>query len=108
MQNYVLQLRADLPSEDGARRKLAVSAKKELRKCVSASLHAIRAEAHMTQKELAEKAGVSQPEISRIERRAASGAPELYTLVRILDACGFALSIVSKEKQTQASPSNDP
>ena len=50
-----------------------------------------RARAGLSQRALAEKSGLAQPAIARIERGKAS--PRLDSLERLLKACGFRLEV---------------
>ena len=53
-------------------------------------LRAARAEAGLTQRELAARTGVAQPTIARVEAGAAD--PRVETLDRLLRACGHTLT----------------
>lgn len=53
-----------------------------------------RRAAGLSQRELAERAGVPQPTIARIE--AGKQVPRADTLARILDAAGFSIDVVPK------------
>lgn len=55
-------------------------------------LQEARRGAGLTQRELARRAGVAQPAISRIERRHLS--PRVETLDRLLRACGKGIDLV--------------
>jgi transcriptional regulator with XRE-family HTH domain len=57
-------------------------------------LREARREAGLTQRELARRAGVPQPAVSRIERDHLS--PRLDTLDRLLRGCGKALGLVER------------
>ena len=59
-----------------------------------------RLASHMTQQELSAKTGVSQGDISRIERAIAN--PSLKTLKRLADAMGMRVKISFEPKPTQA------
>lgn len=50
-----------------------------------------RRRAGLTQRQLAERSGVAQPVIARIER--AKVVPRADTLARLIEACGFALEV---------------
>ncbi|MGH9382519.1 MAG: helix-turn-helix domain-containing protein [Thermoanaerobaculia bacterium] len=50
-----------------------------------------RRKAGLSQRELAERTGIAQPTIARIESGAAS--PRCETLGRLLDACGYELEL---------------
>ena len=54
-------------------------------------LRLARKRAELTQRELAERSGVAQPAIARIESGGAS--PRAATVERLLAACGFRLKI---------------
>ena len=58
-------------------------------------LRGIRESRGLTQHELAEVAGVSQPNISAIER--GRRMPSLDTLNRIVTACGYELAAVAED-----------
>jgi ribosome-binding protein aMBF1 (putative translation factor) len=60
-------------------------------------LAATRKAAHLTQEQLAERSGVPQPEISRIEH--GQGNPTKDTLAKLGDALGLMLSYVSADHQ---------
>ncbi len=53
-----------------------------------------RLECKMTQKELSEKTGISQPNITRFEKNAHSSS--LSTTIKILNALGYKLVIEKK------------
>src|SRR5262245_9719575 len=55
------------------------------------ALRYARRRARLTQRELAEKAGVPQPAIARIEGGAVS--PRVNTLMPLLEAAGFTLEV---------------
>ncbi len=55
----------------------------------------VRVKAKVTQKQLADKAGVTKGFISRIENT--GKLPRIQTLTKILDALGLELKIVSKK-----------
>ena len=76
------QLRAGLHAEVSARVALG------------RDLAAARAAAHLTQPELAGKAGVQQADISRIER--GLGNPTRDTLLKIADALDVRIAVVPK------------
>ena len=50
-----------------------------------------RQQAALTQRELAQRAGISQPAVARIER--SRTMPRVDTLERLLAACGFELDV---------------
>jgi transcriptional regulator with XRE-family HTH domain len=58
-----------------------------------------RRRAGLSQAELAERAGTSQPAIARYER--ARATPDLATLQRIVEACGWELQLVLSEPDAQ-------
>ncbi len=62
-----------------------------------------RRRAGLTQAELADRAGTSQPAIARYER--ATALPDLDTLHRIAEACGFELrlELAAPDAQREAS-----
>jgi len=64
---------------------------KQLRYRAIAALIARRHELHMTQQQLAERSGVAQVEISRIERGRKS--PSLITFTKLLPVLGLDLSL---------------
>lgn len=70
-----------------------------VRVSVSNFLQALRAEARLTQIEVAALAGMTQSEISRLERADGPRAPELATLVRFARACGFDLTLVGTPRR---------
>lgn len=51
----------------------------------------MRVGANLTQSELAKQAGMSQPEISRIEAGVGKHGPSVETLDRLAEACGMGL-----------------
>lgn len=53
-----------------------------------------RRKAGLSQRELAERTGIAQPTIARIESGAAS--PRSTTLLRLLDACGYELELIPR------------
>ncbi len=53
----------------------------------------------MTQKNLADKVGISQQEISRFERE--KHIPKLSNFIRILDALGLEMKIEKKDRVSQ-------
>ena len=54
-------------------------------------VRSMREGANQTQVELAERAGMSQPEISRIEAGIGKQGPGVETLDRLAEACGMGL-----------------
>jgi transcriptional regulator with XRE-family HTH domain len=61
--------------------------------------------AGLTQAQLAERAGTSQPAIARYEKGRV--LPDLGTLHRIVEACGFELRLELAEPADQRSASED-
>lgn len=57
-------------------------------------LRMARRRAGLTQRELARRAGVPQPTVSRIERARVS--PSFETLAPLIDACGMQLEVVDR------------
>ena len=57
-------------------------------------LREARARAHLTQRQLAEKSGIPQETIARIERGRAD--PRVNTLDRLLEACEFGLEVMPR------------
>lgn len=55
-------------------------------------LHRARRKAGLSQRELAERTGIAQPTIARIE--SGSAFPRSTTLTRLLDACGYQLELI--------------
>lgn len=55
-------------------------------------LREARRRAHLTQRQLAEKSGIRQETIARIERGRAD--PRVRTLDRLLEACGYGLELM--------------
>lgn len=63
----------------------------------------LRTRTGLSQIELAEKAGVSQPMIARLERGDSSRTPTFDTIFRLLKVLGYTLSLhVQKEKRRRA------
>lgn len=62
-----------------------------LRQSISATVRAGRAHLEVSQRELAERAGLSQPVIARLESDA--GDPKLSTVITVLSAVGARLTI---------------
>ena len=60
-------------------------------KQILAALIEVRKSVGMTQKDLSEKTGIAQPDISKIER--GMGNPSIKTLSRIADGLGMDLHI---------------
>ena len=69
-----------------------------LRVNVAHTLQMMRASARLTQRALAKNSKMTQPEISRLECAGGARAPDLNTLVRFAEACGFELSLVAARK----------
>ena len=65
-----------------------------MRVIVANFLQDLRVSAGLTQIQLAKLADMTQSEISRLERAAGPRAPELYTLIRVMRACGYDLSLL--------------
>lgn len=68
-----------------------------IRVSVSNLLQAMRIGAGLTQKELAKRLDMRQPDISHIERALGSRAAELLTVVRVAEACDFEVELVAKK-----------
>lgn len=66
-----------------------------LRVSVANTLKKMRVEAELTQEQVAERAKMSQPEVSRLERAGGWSAPGLNTVARYADVCGFDLRLVA-------------
>jgi len=66
---------------------------------VWALIREARQRAGITQAQLAERVGTSQPAIARYER--ARAMPDLTTLHRIVEACGLELSLELAEPDAQ-------
>jgi DNA-binding XRE family transcriptional regulator len=62
-------------------------------------LRAIRRSRSLTQKEVAERAGISQPALSRIELGA--GVPDIETLQRLGRAMGVRFRIIVGDENTE-------
>ncbi|MGH9163072.1 MAG: helix-turn-helix domain-containing protein [Vicinamibacteraceae bacterium] len=60
----------------------------------STLLRRARRKAGLNQRVLAERTGISQPAIARIESGAVS--PRYETLTRLLDACGYELELMPR------------
>jgi transcriptional regulator with XRE-family HTH domain len=69
-----------------------------LRMNVAHSLQRMRTEANLTQTQLAELARMSQPAVSRLERAGGWRAPELSTIVRFAEICGFEAKLIFRRK----------
>ena len=87
--NDELDLDAETIWEDGIL--LEMQKKPTLNHLLAYKLLFAREQANMTQKELAEKTGIYQADISKIER--GSGNPSLQTLKRLADGLGMELDI---------------
>ncbi|MEO8479350.1 MAG: helix-turn-helix transcriptional regulator [Gemmatimonadota bacterium] len=61
-----------------------------------------RRQAKLTQQQLAERAGTSQPAVARLER--GGGSPSLATVRRLLDAAGFDLRVELVARSTYQDP----
>jgi transcriptional regulator with XRE-family HTH domain len=66
---------------------------------VWALIREARRRAGLTQAQLAERVGTSQPAIARYER--ARAMPDLPTLHRIVEACGYELNLELVEPDSQ-------
>jgi len=69
--------------------------------CVGASnfLQALRASARLSQHEVALRSGMTQSDVSRLERASGTRAPELATIMRFARACGFDLFLVGQPRR---------
>lgn len=67
-------------------------------------LRRARLDAGLTQAQLAERAGTSQPAVNRYER--GEELPTIPTLERLLDACGRQLSMQSAPRRRRSRPSS--
>jgi transcriptional regulator with XRE-family HTH domain len=66
-----------------------------LRKDVASSLQRMRSTANLTQKQVATLAGMSQSEVSRLERAGGTLTPSISTVVRFASVCGYELKLVA-------------
>jgi transcriptional regulator with XRE-family HTH domain len=64
---------------------------------VSKLLFNLRMGAGLSQRRMADQAGMGQSEISRLETASGKRGPELATLVRLARLCGFQLEIVATQ-----------
>lgn len=87
--NEELDLDAETIWEDGIL--IEVQQKSDLNHLLAYHLSAAREKAQMTQKELSEKTGIYQADISKIER--GIGNPSLSTLKRLAEGLGMVLTI---------------
>ncbi len=71
------------------------------RREIAAAVRAGRAEHGLSQRELAERAGLSQSAVAKLE--AEVGNPSLATVVRVLAACGGRLSLERPAQPTRMS-----
>jgi DNA-binding XRE family transcriptional regulator len=62
---------------------------------IASLLQEMRATAGLTQNELAAKARMSQPEVSRLESGGGTHPPALATLLRFANVCGFGLTLTA-------------
>lgn len=62
---------------------------------ITIELQRIRKDAGLTQAEVAERAGTSQPAVNRYERGEVT--PSVQTLERLLEACGYQLALERTE-----------
>ena len=65
----------------------------DLRYQIADLLLQIRSRAGLSQRQLARRAAMSQPEVSRLERAGGLRSPGLWTLVQYATACGFRLRL---------------
>lgn len=93
--NDVLDLEAETIWKKGTI--VEISGKKDLNHLIAYQLLMAREKSHMTQKELSEKTGIYQADISKLERGIAN--PSIGTLKRIADGLDMDLRIdfVSRE-----------
>ncbi|MGH7582312.1 MAG: helix-turn-helix domain-containing protein [Gemmatimonadales bacterium] len=61
-----------------------------------------RRQARLTQQQLAERAGTSQPAVARLER--GGGSPSLATVRRLVNAAGFDLRVELVSRPTRRDP----
>jgi len=87
--NEELDLDAETIWEDGVI--LETDKKTDINHLLAYQISLAREKAHMTQKELSEKTGIYQADISKLER--AIGNPSLSTLKRLADALDVDLQI---------------
>ena len=92
--NEELDLDAETIWENGI--PCEISKTKDLNHLLAYYILLTREKKHMTQKELAERTGIYQADISKIER--GIGNPSLSTLQRIADGLGMKLEIQFQEK----------
>ena len=64
---------------------------------VARLLEKLRQESGLTQKELAQKTGVSQPMVARLERGDQDRIPTLNTINKIFHALGYEVELVVKK-----------
>lgn len=63
-------------------------------------LRRVREASGMTQVELAERVGMTQPAVSRIESGFGPHGPEIDTVIRYVQGCDFELVIGAKHRHT--------
>lgn len=95
--NDDLDLDAETIWEDGIL--LEIHREPDLNHLIAYQLSMVREKAHLTQKELAEKTGIYQADISKIER--GIGNPSLSTLKRLAEGLQMDLLINFVEKNNQ-------
>jgi transcriptional regulator with XRE-family HTH domain len=69
---------------------------------ISRIVAAARRQAGLTQQQLAERAGTSQPAVARLER--GGGSPSLATVRRLVNAAGFDLKVELLPRATRRDP----
>jgi DNA-binding XRE family transcriptional regulator len=62
----------------------------------------MRTEADLTQAKLADRLGVDQSLIARLEAKNPTRVPTLYTIARVADACGYDVDLVFRPKASAA------
>jgi transcriptional regulator with XRE-family HTH domain len=70
-------------------------------------LRQVRETSGMTQLELAERVGMTQPAVSRIESGFGPHGPEIDTVMRFVQGCDFELVIGVKHRQTAGTAGNE-
>ena len=93
--NDELDLDAETIWEDGVL--IEIQPKPSINHLLAYQLLMARERAHMTQKELAEKTGIYQADISKVER--GLGNPSLLTLKRLAEGVGMDLQVNFVEKE---------
>lgn len=66
--------------------------------------HQMRVEAGLSQAELAERIGVAQPVVARIESRRPQRVPQFDTMARVAEACGRRMIISFERKEIVREP----